>query len=213
MKLKKYWLIWGLLFSIPVMAEDLKLNFSDSLSDFSQENSQLVLETAQPVESVAMKTTYTWDDFLMGKSCNEDFHLLETLPFLSQDQQLLKDKMRFYCIGEKRNLVWSDLLNTFRQNKKNLLINKILKENGTVLGYVKAIPYFLLDIHNTSPKGNTLNDKLDLIQNAIQNKEPGRVLVEMQKLSAEDQLYLSTVFNEAGALIDFQTALQGGRND
>ena len=203
--MKKYWVILGVLLPGLAGAEDLSIDLPSNQSIEYQ-------ESVQPVEQ-NLGITYTWEDFLKGKSCDEDFHLLEELPFLSQDQQLLKSQMQTYCVLQKKNTIWSDLLTTFRQGKKNLLINKTLKENGTYLGYIKAIPYFLLYIHNTNPKGNSLNDKLDLIQNAIQNKEPGKVLTEMQKLSAEDQLYLSAVFNESSALVDFQKALQGGRND
>ena len=203
--MKKYWVVLGVLLPGFAIAEDLSI-------DLPSNQSVVYQEIAQPVEQ-SVGITYTWNNFLMGEPCDKDFHLLEALPFLSQDQQLLKDKMQTYCVSPKKSGVWSDLLTTFRQGKKNLLVNKTLKENGTFLGYIKVIPYFLLDIHNTSPKGNSLDDKLDLIQNAIQNKEPEKVLTEMQKLSPSEQLYLSAIFNEASALVDFQKVLQGGHND
>ena len=174
---------------------------------------ELVLEETQEKNILpdipSVQLTYTWADFLQGKSCLNDFNRLNALDFISQRQQFLKDKMQMYCIGQKKDTAWSDLLVTFRQCKKNLLINKTLKENGVFWGYIKSAPYFLFDIHDTVPNGNTLNGKLDLIQNAIQNKEPEKVLLEMQNLQPEDQLYLTAVFNEAGSLVDFRQALSG----
>ena len=200
--MKKY--IWGVLLSFlcfPVGAEDLDLVV---LEDSSAELKNIV----QPVGQLE-KITYTWDDFLQGKSCQDDFNRLQKLDFISQEQQFLKDKMQAYCITLKRDTVWMDLLNVFRQSKKNLFVNKILRENGTFFGYIRALPYFLVDVHNTHPTGNALKDKLDSVQNAIQNKEPEEVLTKIQDLAVEDQLYLNTIFNEAGALLDFKNALKG----
>ena len=196
--MKRYWLIWGLLFSMPVMAEDIREEA------FLYDDASVIQSVEQPP-----KITYVWADFLQGKSCADDFNHLQQLPFLTQKEQALRDKMQTYCINQKQKVVWSDLLNTFRQCKKNLLINKILKENDVFIGYIKAAPYYLFDIHNTNPNDNTLTGKLDLIQNAIQNKEPEKILIKMQELSPSDQLYLSAVFNDASSLVDFQKALQG----
>ena len=60
MKLGKYWLIWGFLLSAPVVAEDLGSDLTDDVPNHFQ-------EVSQPIES-AVNITYTWGDFLMGKS-------------------------------------------------------------------------------------------------------------------------------------------------
>ena len=185
--MKKYGIILGILFSIPVWAYDI-----------------------QEVQ-IGRMATYTWSDFLEGKSCTEDFNQLNTLDFISPKQQFLKDKMQTYCMGNIT--VWDTLLSSFRQNKKALLMDRILKENGLVMGYIKTIPYQLVDIHNTHPIGADLSSKLDRIQNAIQSKNPEQVVLLMQDLSPNEQLFFMPLFNESNTLIDFKNALQGGQND
>lgn len=191
--MKKYAIIMGLIFSIPVFAQsviDIPL-LEEEKSDF------------QP--------TYTWADFLQGKSCQDDFKALQQLPFLSPAQQALRDKMQTYCVGKIG--VWNSLLTIFHQNKKALLIDKVLKENGHYLGYIKALPIYLFDIHNTQSTGTGLLTKLDKIQNAVQAKDPEGIVLLMQDLSPNEQLFFMPLYNEANALIDFKQALQGGNND
>ena len=195
---RKYGIILGILFSVPVMAEDLPLFLDPVLVD-------------EPVIQPAEQPTiihYTWDDFLLGKPCDEDFYSLQKLPFLSPKQQFLRDNMQTYCLGQRRERIWDELLATFRQCKKNLLIKKTVQGNGLFWGYIKALPYFLFDLHNTHPNGNTLGNTLDFIQNAIQNKEPQKVLSLMQNLSTNEQLIFNPLFNEASVLVDFQNALK-----
>ena len=201
MRQKRYWILWGLLFSLPVIANDLVSPYNVNYADG-------VYQGTNDSVGQSVQISYVWSDFLQGKSCNDDFNRLNTLEIISQKQQFLKDKMQAYCITQKKGTIWSGLLSTFRKSKKNLLIDKILKEEGTFWKYAKVVPYFLFDIHNTHPVGNTLNDKLDLIQNAIQNKDPEMVLLQMQELSPVEQLYLNSVFNEISILLDFKNALE-----
>ena len=83
------------------------------------------------------------------------------------------------------------------------------------MGYIKAIPYYLFNIHNQHPQGGTLSAKLDRIQNAIQNKNPEQVILLMQDLSPNEQLFFMPLFNEANSLIDFKKLLSEseGNND
>ena len=97
---------------------------------------------------------------------------------------------------------------TFRQNKKDLLINEKLKEGETILRYLKVIPLVFFDVHKTHPVGQTLQAQLDRIQNAIQNKDPEAVLLLMQDLLPAQQLFLMPLFNEAQRLTDFKNMLE-----
>lgn len=187
--MKRFGILLGLMFSIPVLAQsaiDIPLLGAEK-SDFH--------------------STYTWADFLQGKSCREDFNALQQLSFLSPQQQALRDKMQTYCQGQVG--AWDTLLSLFRQNKKALLIDQTLQENGPFMGYIKALPYYLFDIHNTQATGSTLFAKLDKIQNAIEAKNPEEVVLLMQDLSPKEQLFFIPLFNEANALIDFKQALNG----
>ena len=202
--MKKYAIILGLLFSIPVLAQEVQ-----------EENliGTLIIPPEQPVlrieeDEKILLLNYTWADFLQNKSCQDDFNQLQQLPFLSSEQQSLKDKMQTYCVGKIG--AWDSLLTLFRQNKKALLIDKALQEKSTFMGYIKALPYYLFDIHNTQATGSTLFAKLDKIQKAISAKNPEAVVLLMQDLSPKEQLFFISLFNEANALIDFKVALQGG---
>jgi len=166
---------------------------------------EFLLEEALIPDAFPFRLTYTWGDFLMGQNCRTALNQLQEIPFLSEEQSRLKDKMQTYCVG--KITVWNNLLTLFRQNKKALLIDKVLKENSTVLGYIKALPYYLFDIHNTKPTGTDLSARLDKIQNAIQNKNPEEVVLLMQDLSPKEQLFFMSLFNEASSLIDFKKAL------
>ena len=77
------------------------------------------------------------------------------------------------------------------------------------MGYIKALPYYLFDIHNTQTTGSTLFAKLDKIQNAIEAKNPEEIVLLMQDLAPKEQLFFIPLFNEANALIDFKQALNG----
>ncbi len=149
--------------------------------------------------------SYTWGDFLVGQSCITDFNQLQNLPFLSEKQTQLKEKMQTYCVGQIT--VWDTLSTFFHQNKKALLIEKTLKENDSLLGYVKALPYYLFDIHNIKPMGTGLLVQLDKIQNALKNKDPEQIVFLMQDLSPNEQLFFMSLFNEASSLIDFKKLL------
>ena len=164
-----------------------------------------LLETLSETNIPAFHLTYTWNDFLMEDSCLSDFDQLKTLPFLSEEQRQLQTKMETYCVGKIN--AWKNLLTLFRQNKKALLINKTLTQNGPVMGYIKAVPYYLIDIHNTQPVGDDLFAKLDRIENAVQNKNPQQVVLLMQDLSANEQLFFMPLFNEVSNLIDFKKML------
>ena len=144
-------------------------------------------------------SSYTWSDFLMGKSCEDDATIL--------DQSGTFNKLKHtYCMGPIH--AWEDLLITFRQNKKDLLINEKLKEGETILRYLKVIPLVFFDVHKTHPVGQTLQAQLDRIQNAIQNKDPEAVLLLMQDLLPAQQLFLMPLFNEAQRLTDFKNMLE-----
>ena len=154
----------------------------------------------------SFNVTYSWGDFLMGKTCTEDFEELQTNPFLTESQEILKNKFQKYCLGEIT--IWKTVLETFYQNKKALLIHECLQKNGRWLGYVKALPYFLFDIHMLNPTGNDLNARLDRIQNAIQSKDPTMVIELIQDLSPEQQLFLMPHFNMVKDLLDFKDLLK-----
>lgn len=170
---------------------------------------EFLLET-QP-EAPVYQITYTWGDFLSGKSCLYEFNQFQQLAFLSQEQQFLKDKMQTYCVREIG--VWNTLSTLFRQNKKALLIDTTLRENGSIMGYLKVLPFYLFDFHNMQPKGLDLFSKLDKIQNALQMKNPDQVILLMQNLSPNEQLFFMPLFNEVNALIDFKDALNGKRGE
>ena len=76
--MKKYGIILGVLFSIPVFAQEV------------QEAETLVLPSVEtfvlPTES-EKQVSYTWVDFLEGKTCQEDFNRLNAMSFLSQKRQ------------------------------------------------------------------------------------------------------------------------------
>ena len=174
---------------------------------------EFLLEEALIPDVSSFHLAYTWGDFLMGQNCLTALNQLQDISFLSEEQSRLKDKMQTYCVG--KITIWDTLLSLFRQNKKSLLIDKTLKENGSFMGYMKALPYYLVDIHNTKPTGTDLSAKLDKIQNAIQNKNPEEVVLLMQDLSPNEQLFFMPLFNEASSLIDFKKALSEseGKND
>ncbi|MGN0919721.1 MAG: hypothetical protein ACI4OR_03070 [Alphaproteobacteria bacterium] len=184
--------LWGLVLGVSLLTSSLQAQ-------------ELLLEEVKTAEIPVFHLTYTWGDFLMGNSCSADFNQLKILPFLSEQQRFLQDKMEVYCV--KKITVWDSLLIQFRQNKKALLKDKMIKENGPFLGFLKALPYDLFDIHHYQPKGDTLFAQLDRIQNAIQDKNPEQVIFLMQSLSPNDQLFLMPLFNEASRLIDFKKAL------
>ncbi|MBO7483757.1 MAG: hypothetical protein J6T55_01375 [Alphaproteobacteria bacterium] len=164
------------------------------------------------------QVTYTWNDFVMDKPCSDDFYRLQNLPFLSQKQQQLKDKMQTYCLGytnargQLKYTAWDNLLNTFRQNKRVLLLNKKQKENGKIWGAIKAIPTLLFDVYQRNPQQENLANKLDYIQEAIYQKDPNQVMMRMQLLLPDEQILLTAVFNEARALADFKEVLAEGGN-
>ena len=179
---------------------------SDALSQdvFEEENiAQVVQETAPN-----LKINYTWADFLVGDSCQEDFTALNELPFLTPEQEKLKNEMSTYCFAGVS--VWDDLKTVFRQSKKSLLLNQAMTEEWFIMRYVRALPVYLFDIHHTTPKGDTLEDKLDKIQNVIENKKPEKVLVLMQDLSPNQQLFFMPLFNEVTQLLDFKRELREG---
>ncbi len=192
--MKKYFwgiLCGGCLLSHPLFAQEFLL--------------ETISESVSEPEIPAFHLSYTWGDFLMEKSCLVDFNQLQSLPFLSQEQRTLRDKMQTYCVN--KITVWDTLLKLFRQNKKALLIHKTLKENGQIVGYVKALPYYLFDVHDQAPAGNSLRAKMDRIQNAIHTKNPEQITHLMQDLSPDEQLFFMPLFNEANTLIDFKEAL------
>ena len=166
---------------------------------------EFLLEESLVPNVPLFRLTYTWGDFLMENSCLTDFNRLEDLAVLSEEQNGLRDKMQTYCAG--KITVWDNLLLLFRQNKKALLIDKVSKENTSFIKYVKVLPYYLFNIHNQHPQGEGLSAKLDRIQNAIQNKNPEQVILFMQALSPNEQLFFMPLFNEANSLIDFKKIL------
>lgn len=201
--MKKCVIIFGLLFSVPIFAQEIQnMDLTDQLVVLSE---QPIVHVPGPEKILLPTVSYTWADFLQGKSCQDDFDQLQQLPFLSPEQRSLKDKMQIYCVKEIK--IWKTLLSLFRQNKKTLLIDNTLKKNGSFMGYVKAIPYYLLDIHHTRPVNADISSKLDKIQNAIEAKNPEQVVLLMQDLSPKEQLFFISLFNEATALIDFEQAL------
>ena len=133
------------------------------------------------------------------------FAELQKSPFLSVQQEELKNKFQKYCIG--RISIWESLLDTFCQNKKALLIYETLQQNGRWMGHIKTLRYYLFDIHALRPIGNDLSAQLDKIQNAIQNKDMNGVVHLMQNLSPKQQLFLMPVFNMATDLLDFKELL------
>ena len=190
----KFFLCVGILFSNEVLSQEIELQ-----------------EDAPVVQKVIFDTpeiNYTWADFLIGESCRDDFALLSGLPFLTPEQEKLKNEMTTYCLSSVS--VWDDLKKIFRQNKKSLLLNQNAKEEWFVIRYVKMIPIYLWDIHNANPRGHTLQDKLDKIQNAIDNKKLEKVLALMQDLSPSQQLFFMPLFNEITQLLDFKQDLGKG---
>lgn len=193
----KFFLCVGILFSKDVLAQDVLIE-------------EEVAPVVQEMISDAPKINYTWSDFLVRESCRDDFALLEGLPFLTPEQEKLKSEMMTYCLSDIS--VWDNLKKIFKQNKKSLLMNQVAKEESFIIRYVKVLPLYLLDIHNTDPKGNKLQDKLDRMQNAIDDKKLEKVLVIMQDLSASQQLFFMPLFNEITQLLDFKQELEkGGR--
>ena len=175
-----------------------------ALPALGQEVSLVSESVVQPVES-DFQLTYTWGDFLTGLSCQDDFNRLQKEPFLTARQEERKAQLQKYCVGKVT--VWETLLTTFHQNKKALLVDESLKQNGRLWGYVKALPYFLFDVHFGHPTGEGLAAQLDRIQNALQAKNPQEVIQLMQKLSPQQQLFLMPVFNGAVDLLNFQDLL------
>ena len=177
-------LLWGI--SVSAMAQEVLPEMSVSpVAD-------------EPAEQLI---TYTWSDFLMGKSCEDVF----SSPNESYTTALNK-LADTYCANPVQ--AWDNLLVIFRQGKKDLLVNEALKENH--LRYLKVIPLLFFDVYHRSPKGQTLADRLDRIQQAIQNKDPDRVLFLMQDLSPTQQLFLMPLFNEARQWADFKKMLEEG---
>ena len=164
--------------------------------------------SSQEVSLDTVKIDYTWADFLQKESCQADFLILSKLHFLTQEQEKLKNAMMTYCVSSIS--VWDDLLTIFRQNKKNLLMDQNAKEEWFVMRHIKSLPILLLDIHNSYPTGDTLTDKLDRIQNAVMNKKPEKILLFMQDLSPNQQLFFMPLFNEVTQLIDFKNVLRKG---
>ena len=162
--------------------------------------------SSQEVSPDTVKINYTWSDFLEKESCQADFLILSKLHFLTQEQEKLKNAMMTYCVSPIS--VWDDLLTIFRQNKKNLLMDQNAKEEWFVMHHIKSLPILLLDVHNSYPTGDTLMDKLDLIQNAITDKKLEKILLFMQDLSPNQQLFFMPLFNEVTQLIDFKNALR-----
>ena len=189
-----FFLCIGVLFSNEVLSQDI-------LSDDN------FLPIVQEVVPDVPKINYTWSDFLIGESCQDDYTLLDGLPFLTPEQESLKSKMMTYCLSSVS--IWDDLRKIFRQSKKNLLINQSMKEEWFVIRYIDALPYYLMDIHRTNPQGDSLQDKLDRIQNALDDKKLDKVLVLMQDLSPNQQLFFMSLFNEISQLLDFKQELRG----
>ena len=186
--------ILGLLLASPLWAEE-------ALPEVQQ--SEIIV----PIE-VPEQMHYTWADFFLVLPCFDDFNYLQMLPFLSQEQQILKTKMQEYCIGDMK-YIWGNLVKDFRTGKKKVLINKTLKENGTFWGYVKALPYFLFDVYYLQQSGNPFND----IQTAIYQKDPQKMVDLIKALPSDEQVFFLPVFNEAQALVDLKRALEGINHD
>ena len=184
----------------------LGMGFFSSFSAYAQEDSLTPIQELSPKKVIQ----YQWADFLMGKTCSDDFNYLENQSFLTSNQEKLKLSMQDYCLGKMN--VWNHLLMTFYSNKKNLLIDKTLKKNGPIMRYVKAVPYWLVNIHCFHPQGDSLTAKLDRIENAIQNRDPENVLFLIQDLTPQQQIFLISLFNEASQLIAFKKTLEQENN-
>ena len=81
-----FFLCIGVLFSNEVLSQDI-------LSDDN------FLPIVQEVVPDVPKINYTWSDFLIGESCQDDYTLLDGLPFLTPEQESLKSKMMTYCLS------------------------------------------------------------------------------------------------------------------
>ena len=180
----------GIGLSFPLCAQE---NFSES----AQEPEQKIVQ-------------YQWADFLMGNPCSVDFNRLKEKSFLTKNQEKLKSAMQEYCVGKTD--VWDHLLITFYANKKNLLVDKTLKENGPIMRYIKVIPYWLVSIHKRYPTGDSLMAKLDRIENALQDRNPEKVLFLVQDLTPTQQIFLIPIFNEASQLVAFKKTLEQENN-
>ena len=188
--------------SLPVWAQEIQgVSVSE---EFVRPSEPAIMWPSEPEQVIFTK--YSWADFLSGESCQLDYTALNSVSFLTQEQEKLKNEMMSYCFSP--NAVWNSLKLTFRQNKKTLLMNQLQKNENFVMRYVKMLPLFLWDVHNTSPKGNTLTDNLDRIQIAIDDKRPEKVLTLMQDLSPNQQLFFMPLFNEVNRLIDFKQHLE-----
>ena len=187
--MKKTYVFFLLMLALPALGQEAPMRSDEVLS---------------PVES-DFQLTYTWGDFLMGLSCRDDFNRLQQEPFLTDRQEEQKVQLQKYCVGKVT--AWETLLTTFHQNKKALLVDESLKQNGRLLGYVKALPYFLFDVHFMYPTGGGVSAELDRIQNALEAKNPQEVIQLMQKLSPQQQLFLMPVFNGATDLLNFKDLL------
>ena len=197
----------GLIWASATMAQEEVLEANeDSFVLEEQEVPEEIQEEIpanEPEEPVQIY--YTWENFLNGENCSDQFAQLKGQDFLSEEEQTFMSLMGRYCAKEVN--IWSSLLSTFRQNKKALLMDLTSKEKSFVNKYLKKVLYALVDIHKKTPTGDDIHATLDRIENAIQEKNVEEVEGLISDLPDHQRLFLIPLLNETEQLINFKQML------
>ncbi len=195
--------------------------FSQALAQKSTETKTITEETE--ISSEDLKTeetkqplpTYTWVDFLTNKDCRPLIKELAT----RSEYNALYHNLRISCLDEKP-MAWNYLLNTFRNEKRQLLFHQMLKSNDSYTKYLYIVPHLLFDIQNTKPAGNLPGAIMDRIEQTIIDHQMDNILPLIDKLpdSWKDELKNTQVLTKR--LIELKDQLdslneseQGVQND
>lgn len=176
------------------LQEEVKPESAEEAPIISIEN---VLPQTEPTKT---KITYTWDDFLNGKHCT-DADIFNT-----NDPEISR-LILSYC-KHPQNDAWKHWLNSFRDIKKEFIIQQIAKENNNFIKYLKIIPYLLFEVHDTAAKGNDFTAQLNQIESAILKRDTAQAVRLIETINNDSlKLALHPILNEGKNLLKIQQGL------
>lgn len=171
-------------------------------SEMIKEEAPILPETdvlPQP-ELPQTEITYTWADFLNGKHCT-DADIFNT-----NDPEISR-LILSYC-KHPQNDAWKHWLNSFRDIKKEFIIQQIAKENNNFIKYLKIIPYLLFEVHDTTAKGNDFTAQLNQIESAILKRDTAQAVRLIETINNDSlKLALHPILNEGKNLLKIQQGL------
>ncbi len=160
--------------------------------------------SVQPVVEVKGKlSSYTWDDFLNGKDCQDLIKELEDRSDYTELYQNLKN----FCVS-KSSLPWDNLLNTFRKEKKYLLFNQVRNNKVSYTEYLKVLPDLLFDVQDMNASGNTPRAVLDQIEQAIIDQQPTQIIKLLEQMPDNWKNSLKQTQKIADRIVQFKEQLE-----